>query len=126
MLVWSRSGRWLAWGFAALLIGSVYVAPLAIILAASFAGQWNDVLPSLPTVEHYLDAVSGQSGEALWTSVVTGMVASAIALLLGGGCVSISMRPRHSAPEREARRLPNCGRATDCLFAKDAADVGPG
>jgi 2-aminoethylphosphonate transport system permease protein len=83
MLVWSNTGRWLAWAVAAALIGIVYIAPLAIILAASFAGQWNDVLPSQPTIEHYLEAVSGASGEALWTSVVTGTVASALALLLG-------------------------------------------
>jgi len=83
MLVWSSAGRWLAWGIAAALIGIVYVAPLAVILAASFAGQWNDVLPSLPTVKHYLDAVSGASGEALWASIVTGLVASTLALVLG-------------------------------------------
>ncbi|WP_349256468.1 ABC transporter permease subunit [Aliidongia sp.] len=99
MLVWSRSGRWLAWGFAALLIGIVYVAPLAIILAASFAGQWNDALPSLPTVKHYLDAVAGASGEALWTSVVTGLVASGIALLLGTWA-ALALRSFSGLPRR--------------------------
>ena len=41
MLVWSRSGRWSAWGVAALLLGVFYILPLAVIALASLAGQWN-------------------------------------------------------------------------------------
>ncbi|GGF15920.1 phosphonate ABC transporter permease [Aliidongia dinghuensis] len=99
MLVWSKSGRWFAWGVAAALIGMVYVAPLAVILAASFAGQWNDVLPSQPTVEHYLEAVTGASGEALWTSIVTGFVASALALLTGTWA-ALALRQFSGVPRR--------------------------
>ena len=33
MLVWSRSGRFVVWLVAGLLIGVIYVAPLAVILA---------------------------------------------------------------------------------------------
>ena len=98
MLVWSSGGRWFAWGIAAALIGVVYIAPLAVILAASFAGQWNGALPEQPTFEHYLDALSGASGEALWTSVVTGVGASAIALFVGTWA-AIALRA-HSGPLR--------------------------
>ena len=99
MLVWSSSGRLVAWAVAAGLIGIVYVAPLGIILLASFAGQWNSALPSLPTLKHYLDAVSGASGDELRTSVVTGVVASSIALLLGT-CAALALRNLHGLPRR--------------------------
>ena len=51
MLVWSRSGRFVVWLVAALLIGILFLAPLAVILAASLARQWNGVLPTGFTFE---------------------------------------------------------------------------
>ena len=83
MLVWSKSGRGLIWAFLALLVGVVYIAPLAIILAASFAGQWNGVLPSKPTLEHFASALTGDSGDQLRVSIITGIVASSFALVVG-------------------------------------------
>jgi 2-aminoethylphosphonate transport system permease protein len=83
MLLWSRSGRTLIWTATALLIGVVYVAPLAVILLASFAGEWNGVLPSKPTFEHFANAVSGDSELQLQASIVTGLMASAAALVTG-------------------------------------------
>ena len=83
MLVWSSSGRFLVWAIAALIIGVVYIAPLAVILAASFADQWNGALPSGFTFDHYLAARSGASGDAVFASLVTGVVASCLALLSG-------------------------------------------
>ena len=68
MLVWSRSGKLAVWSFAALLVGIVFLAPLAVILAASFAGQWNGVLPSGFTFEHYRQAGGGASGEAVFAA----------------------------------------------------------
>ncbi|MBV9289512.1 MAG: ABC transporter permease subunit [Hyphomicrobiales bacterium] len=83
MLVWSRAGRWAIWGLAALLIGVVFLAPLAVILAASFASQWNGALPSGFTFDHYLAARNGASADAVFASLVTGVVASLLALLSG-------------------------------------------
>jgi 2-aminoethylphosphonate transport system permease protein len=83
MLVWSRSGRFAVWGFAALLIGVIFAAPLAVILAASFANQWNGILPTGFTLEHYRAAGSGASGDSVFASLVTGVVASLLALLSG-------------------------------------------
>ena len=65
------------------MVGVVYVAPLAIILAASFAGQWNGVFPSMPTLEHFASALTGDSGAQLRASIITGMAASAFALIVG-------------------------------------------
>ena len=83
MLVWSRSGRFVVWAVAALLVGVIYIAPLAVILAASFADQWNGALPSGFTLEHYLATRSGASGDAVFASLVTGVAASFLALLSG-------------------------------------------
>lgn len=99
MLAWSSAGRLSAWAVAAALIGVVYVAPLGIILLASFAGQWNGALPSMPTMRHYLDAVSGASGDELWNSVVTGVVASAIALFIGTWA-ALALRNFRGTPRR--------------------------
>jgi 2-aminoethylphosphonate transport system permease protein len=83
MLVWSRSGRFIIWLIAALLIGVIFVAPLAVILAASLARQWNGILPTGLTFEHYAAAASGASGDAVFASLITGLVASLLALLCG-------------------------------------------
>lgn len=83
MLVWSRSGKAFAWGLAGVLIFIVYIVPLAIIVAASFAGQWNGVWPSHFGLANYVNALHGQPGAALRASIVTGIVASAIALVSG-------------------------------------------
>ena len=58
--------------------------PLAVILAASFAGQWNGVLPSrLHLRALRRSAGGGASGEAVFASLVTGVVASLLALVSG-------------------------------------------
>ena len=92
MLVWSRSGRALVWSGTALLIGIVYVAPLAIIAMASFAGEWNGILPSKPTLAHYANAFVGETGEQAQVSVLTGMAASAVALIIGTWS-ALALRP---------------------------------
>ncbi len=83
MLVWSRSGRLIVWLLAALLIGILFIAPLAVILAASVARQWNGVLPTGFTLEHYAAAGSGALGDSVFASLITGLVASLLALLCG-------------------------------------------
>jgi 2-aminoethylphosphonate transport system permease protein len=57
VLVWSRSGRWGAWGIAALLLAVFYLLPLAVIALASLAGQWNGALPSHLTFRRLLDVL---------------------------------------------------------------------
>ncbi len=101
MLVWSRAGRAVAWSVAALLIGVIYVAPIAIIAMASFAGEWNGILPSKATLAHYANAFAGDSGGELWASLVTGLVASALALVVGAWS-ALALR---TVPYRLARVL---------------------
>ncbi len=99
MLVWSRSGKALAWGIAGLLIFIVYIVPLAIIVAASVAGQWNGVWPSHFGLANYANALHGQPGAALKASIVTGVVASAIALV-SGTCAALALRNLVGMPRR--------------------------
>src|ERR1700704_5544790 len=83
VLVWSRSGRWGAWGIAALLLAVFYLLPLAVIALASVAGQWNDALPSHLPFRHFADALQGDSGAQLRVSLLTGLTASLLALACG-------------------------------------------
>ncbi|MGN6550685.1 MAG: ABC transporter permease subunit [Pararhizobium sp.] len=91
MLVWSRSGTAFAQGIAGLLILVVYIVPLAIIVAASFAGQWNGVWPSHFGLSNFANALHGQPGAALRASIITGVVASAVALV-SGTCAALALR----------------------------------
>jgi 2-aminoethylphosphonate transport system permease protein len=83
VLVWSRSGRAAVWAIGALLLLVFYGAPILVIGLASIAGHWNSVLPTDFTLRHFTDAVQGDSGEELRASVVTGLVASALSLVVG-------------------------------------------
>ncbi|QPC94394.1 ABC transporter permease subunit [Mesorhizobium sp. INR15] len=83
MLVWSRSGRMVLWALFALLFGVLFLAPLAVILLSSLADQWNGVLPNGLTTEHYRDVIHGAAGDAVKASMITGFMASALALISG-------------------------------------------
>ncbi len=83
MLLSSKIGRFLAWCLFAFLFVPVFGLPLMMVGAASVAGQWNDVLPSHLTLRHLADAVRSNAGEELLTSLLTGLIASGIALALG-------------------------------------------
>lgn len=99
MLVWSRSGRIGAWSLAAFLFAMVYGLPAAVIAIASFAGQWNGVLPSHLTFAHYASAVQGDSGAELRVSLLTGVMASAAALIIGTWA-ALALRKLYGVPRR--------------------------
>ena len=105
MLVWSRAGRWGAWGAAALLLGLFYLLPLGVIALGSLAGQWNGMLPSHLTLRHYADALHGDSGAELRVSLLTGLMASLLALA-NGSWAALALR----------RMAPLPRRAMDVLF----------
>ncbi len=83
MLVWSKQARFAVWAAFAMVFGVIYAAPVAIIVLASLAGQWNDVLPSHFTFANFGAALTGDFAEALKVSLITGAVASGVALLSG-------------------------------------------
>ncbi len=99
MLVWSKRGRAGAWLVFGILAGVVYGLPAAVILCASLARSWNGVLPSGLTLGHYAQAVSGSSGAALEASLITGVVASALAVL-NGTAAALALRRMEGMPRR--------------------------
>ncbi|TPL45136.1 ABC transporter permease subunit [Mesorhizobium sp. B2-4-4] len=99
MLVWSRSGRLVLWLLFALIFGVLFLAPLAVILLSSLAGQWNGVLPSSLTTEHYSDVLHGAAGDAVKASLLTGFAASALALV-SGTWAALSLRVQGHALRR--------------------------
>jgi len=99
VLVWDRRARAAVWLAFAVIFGIFYVAPMAIIALASVAGQWNGVLPSKLTFANYGSAVTGDSGEALRVSIITGVVASCAALL-AGTWAALALRDVVAVPRR--------------------------
>ena len=95
MLVWSLSGRALVWSFAAIILGVIFVAPLAVIIIASFSQHWNGILPTGFTWEHYRDRAppGGAARDAIYASLVTGLVASLLALVTGAWA-ALALRAR--------------------------------
>ncbi|MEU0620008.1 ABC transporter permease subunit [Streptomyces rubiginosohelvolus] len=96
MLVHSRAGKWATWAVFLLLFVPLFAVPLLVILAASLATHWSGAFPSGPTVERYAAATSGDSLQALTTSLVTALAASVLALTLGGwaALAAASLRTR--------------------------------
>src|SRR5262249_12668209 len=99
VLVWSSRGRAVAWTIAGLLLVIVYGLPLLMIALASFAGQWNGMLPSHMTLQNYADAFHGDSAIQLKVSILTGLMASAVALV-SGSWAALALRDIRPAPRK--------------------------
>ncbi|MFG2717143.1 ABC transporter permease [Streptomyces sp. NPDC048416] len=83
MLVHSRAGRRAAWAVFFVLFLPVFALPLLVVVAASFATNWSGAFPSGFTASHYGAATTGDSLQALTTSLVTALAASVLALTVG-------------------------------------------
>ncbi|WP_199814806.1 ABC transporter permease subunit, partial [Streptomyces sp. NRRL WC-3549] len=83
MLVHSRRARWAVWAVFFVLFLPLFALPLLVVLGASFATNWSDVLPSGFTTAHYRAATRGEALQALTTSLVTAVTASLVALAAG-------------------------------------------
>ncbi|OAR25965.1 ABC transporter permease [Streptomyces sp. ERV7] len=83
MLVHSRGGRWATWTVFFVLFLPLFALPLLVVVAASFATNWSGALPSGFTTGHYDAATTGDSLQALTTSLVTALTASVLALTVG-------------------------------------------
>ena len=83
MLIWSRKGR-VAAGIVATTLASVFFfLPLAVILMSSLSQQWNGILPSGFTLNHFVNAFRGAAWDSLFSSLMVGFCASLLALLCG-------------------------------------------
>ncbi|GAA4527640.1 ABC transporter permease [Amycolatopsis samaneae] len=83
MLLWTRRSKVVLWAVFGVLFIAVVLAPLVMIVLASFAGHWTGVLPGGFTGAHFAGALSGETFASLSVSVQTGVLASAAAVLLG-------------------------------------------
>ena len=99
MLVWSGWGKASLWVVLALIVGVFYVVPLAVIALASFAGEWNGMLPRALTLANYASLLQGDSADQLRVSLITGAVASLAALIIGTWA-AIALRAIAPAPRR--------------------------
>ncbi|HEP0305211.1 TPA: 2-aminoethylphosphonate ABC transport system, membrane component PhnV [Providencia rettgeri] len=83
MLIWSKKGRVTATIIAISLFSLLFLLPLVMILMSSFSRQWNGILPSGFTFEHFVNAFSGPAWDAMLSSLVIGFSASLFALFCG-------------------------------------------
>ena len=99
MLVWSKRGRVATWAVVVPLFLVVYGLPIGVIVLASVSGQWNDILPTKLTFAHYAAAFRTDSFDALKASLVTGVVASLVALVCGTWA-ALALRRVRPVPRR--------------------------
>lgn len=83
MLFWTRRGRASVWALFAVIVVVVFVAPIATVVIAGFAGSWTGPLPSGLGLTHFHEALSGDNVASLSVSLQTAFIAGAIALVLG-------------------------------------------
>jgi 2-aminoethylphosphonate transport system permease protein len=105
VLLWTDRGRR---AVVAVFTGVVFVllvAPLLVVLVASFARSWNDVLPSSLTGAHVQRAVDADNLASLSASIQTALIAGLAAVLIGAWAAL--------ATDRLPRRLRG---ASDALF----------
>lgn len=57
MLIWSSKGRAAAGVVASVLFIVFFFLPLAVILMSSLSQQWNGILPSGFTLNHFVNAL---------------------------------------------------------------------
>ncbi|WP_369308980.1 2-aminoethylphosphonate ABC transport system, membrane component PhnV [Providencia rettgeri] len=83
MLIWSKKGRITVIVIAVTLFSSLFLLPLMMILLSSFSRQWNGILPTGFTFEHFVNAFSGPAWDAILSSLIVGLCASLFALFCG-------------------------------------------
>lgn len=83
MLLWTRTSRAIVWTIFAVVVLVVFVAPIATVVIAGFAGSWTGPLPSDLGLVHFGEALSGDNVASLSVSLQTAFIAGGIALVLG-------------------------------------------
>jgi 2-aminoethylphosphonate transport system permease protein len=70
-----------------------------MILLASVSAQWNGILPSGLTLEHFARVMRTDSASQLQVSMLTGVIASVVALM-SGTWAALAMRPMKKVSRR--------------------------
>lgn len=83
MLLHAKSSRTVVWLFLGIALLLLVGAPILVTVMAAFAGSWNGVLPSNPTLGHVSGALASENLASLLVSLQTAMFASLLAVFLG-------------------------------------------
>jgi len=83
MLLWSKRSRVIVLAVFTLVVLIVFIAPLATVVLAGFAGSWNGPLPSGLGFGRFGEALSGDNLASLSVSLQTAFIAGGLALILG-------------------------------------------
>lgn len=83
MLLHNKSAKALVWACLAVALLLLVGAPLLVTIMAAFAGSWNGVLPSNPTLGHVADALAADNLASLQVSLQTALLASLSAVFIG-------------------------------------------
>ncbi len=83
MLFWTRQSRLITQAVFGLVVLVVFVAPIATVVLAAFAGAWTGPLPSNLRFGHFDEALAGDNVASLAVSLQTAFIAGAAALILG-------------------------------------------
>lgn len=83
MLLWTTRARALLIGVFALVVAVVFVAPLATVALAAFAGTWNGPLPSNLGLGNFTAALSDENLASMSVSLQTAFLGGGLALVLG-------------------------------------------
>lgn len=83
MLVHSKTARAVVKIAVAVILLLLLGIPLLVIVLAAFAGRWNGVGPSDPTLSHLVDALSADNLASIVVSLQTAFIASVFAVLVG-------------------------------------------
>lgn len=112
MLLHAKSARLATWTLLAAALLLLVAAPLLVTFMAAFAGSWNGVLPTGPTLRHVAGALAADNFSSLVVSLQTAVFASLLAVLLGTWAAVCSA---------SAAASPGLARLADAVFHLPAA-----
>ncbi|MDQ4502601.1 ABC transporter permease subunit [Sinomonas sp. ASV322] len=103
MLLHSRSARAAVKAAVVLVLALLLGVPLLAIVLAAFAGSWNGVWPSDPTLSHLADALAADNLASISVSLQTALVASIGAVAVGAwAALAARSAPRQVAATIDA------------------------
>lgn len=83
MLLWNRRSRYILWTVFAVAVTVIFVAPIATVILAGFAGEWTGHMPSQLGLGRFEKALGGDDLASLAVSLQTAIISSGLALILG-------------------------------------------
>ena len=83
MLLWNRRSRIILWAVFAVAVAVIFVALIATVVLAGFAGEWTGSVPSQLSLGRFEKTLGGDDLASLAVSLQTALISSGLALILG-------------------------------------------